>query len=77
VISSGGDVKIVDQKVDFKSKASSKVASITDHVPGGGDVKIVDQKVDFKNKAASKIGSKDNLSHVPKGGTLIINRKAT
>ncbi|XP_016145461.1 microtubule-associated protein tau-like isoform X1 [Sinocyclocheilus grahami] len=68
----GGQVQILDQKVDF-SNIQSKCGSKGNlrHVPGGGNVKILDQKVDFSN-VQSKCGSKDNLKHAPGGGSVQI-----
>ena len=38
----GGDVKILDEKLDFKDKAEAKVGSKDniEHQPGGGDVQV-------------------------------------
>ncbi|XP_051968446.1 microtubule-associated protein tau-like isoform X3 [Xyrauchen texanus] len=68
----GGQVQILDQKVDFsnvQSKCGSKVN--LKHTPGGGNVKILDQKVDFTN-VQSKCGSKENIKHLPGGGNVQI-----
>ncbi len=63
-------MKIVDQKLDIKAKAKSKVGSLDNihHSPHGGQVKIVNQKIDIQAK--SKVGSLDNINHTPKGGKV-------
>ncbi|MCJ8738292.1 hypothetical protein PDJAM_G00033850 [Pangasius djambal] len=68
----GGQVKILDKKVDF-SNVQARCGSKDNikHIPGGGKVQILDQKVDFSN-IQSKCGSKDNIKHVPGGGKIQI-----
>ncbi|KAL4228734.1 hypothetical protein ACF0H5_011777 [Mactra antiquata] len=63
----GGNIKVLNAKVDF-SNVSSKVGSKDKihHQPKGGDKKILDQKVEVK--AQSKVGSTANLKHKPGGG---------
>ncbi|XP_053094506.1 microtubule-associated protein tau isoform X18 [Pangasianodon hypophthalmus] len=68
----GGQVQILDQKLDFnsvKSKCGSK--DNIKHVPGGGNVRILDKKVDFSSVQA-RCGSKDNIKHIPGGGKIQI-----
>ncbi|XP_053094496.1 microtubule-associated protein tau isoform X6 [Pangasianodon hypophthalmus] len=68
----GGQVQILDQKLDFnsvKSKCGSK--DNIKHVPGGGNVRILDKKVDFSSVQA-RCGSKDNIKHIPGGGKVQI-----
>ena len=73
--SKGGEKKILNQKLDFKSKASSKIGSTENlnHKPAGGDVKIYNAKLDFKQKATPKVGSTEKLSHTPQGGRRVYN----
>ncbi|XP_061611830.1 microtubule-associated protein tau-like isoform X2 [Phyllopteryx taeniolatus] len=71
----GGNVQILDQKVDYsnvQSKCGSK-ANIK-HVPGGGNVQILDKKLDLTG-VQSRCGSKDNLKHTPGGGRVQIVHK--
>ncbi|XP_059386420.1 microtubule-associated protein tau isoform X2 [Carassius carassius] len=71
----GGQVQILDQKVDF-SNVQSKCGSKANlrHVPGGGNIQILDQKLDLSN-VQSRCGSKDNMKHVPGGGKVQILHK--
>ncbi|VUZ44337.1 unnamed protein product [Hymenolepis diminuta] len=73
----GGNVKILDEKVDFsyaQSKCNSK-ANLK-HKPCGGDVQIVDNKLHFKENGRSRINSLANAKHVPGGGNVkIFNEK--
>ncbi|XP_016145465.1 microtubule-associated protein tau-like isoform X4 [Sinocyclocheilus grahami] len=68
----GGQVQILDQKVDF-SNIQSKCGSKGNlrHVPGGGNVQILHKKIDLTN-VQSKCGSKDNIRHKPGGGNIEI-----
>ncbi|XP_022081926.1 microtubule-associated protein tau-like isoform X3 [Acanthaster planci] len=53
----GGNVKIVDNKLDM-SGVKPRTISHSNHKPGGGNVKIFDQKMDYSHvKARSDIGS--------------------
>uniref|UniRef100_A0A672PUK5 Microtubule-associated protein n=1 Tax=Sinocyclocheilus grahami TaxID=75366 RepID=A0A672PUK5_SINGR len=71
----GGQVQILDQKVDF-SNIQSKCGSKGNlrHVPGGGNVQILDQKLDLSS-VQSRCGSKDNIKHLPGGGKVQILHK--
>ncbi|XP_051530952.1 microtubule-associated protein tau-like [Myxocyprinus asiaticus] len=71
----GGQVQILDQKVDF-SNVQSKCGSKANlkHVPGGGNVQILDQKLNLSS-VQSRCGSKDNIKHVPGGGKVQILHK--
>lgn len=73
----GGNVKILDEKVDFsyaQSKCNSK-ANLK-HKPGGGDVQIVDTKLHFKENGRSRVNSLANAKHVPGGGNVkIVNER--
>ncbi|XP_077482596.1 uncharacterized protein LOC144093153 [Stigmatopora argus] len=71
----GGNVQILDQKVDYsnvQSKCGSK-ANIK-HMPGGGNVQILDKKLDLASVQA-RCGSKDNMKHTPGGGKVQIVHK--
>ncbi|KAL5969202.1 Microtubule-associated protein 2, partial [Taenia solium] len=73
----GGNVKILDTKVDF-SHAQSKCNSKANlrYKPGGGDIQIVDNKLNFKENSKSRINSLANARHVPGGGNVkIFNEK--
>ncbi|KAJ6655091.1 hypothetical protein lerEdw1_005995 [Lerista edwardsae] len=52
----GGDVKIENQKLNFKEKAQAKVGSLDNvgHVPAGGTVKIESHKLLFREKAKAR-----------------------
>uniref|UniRef100_A0A0R3TWQ0 Microtubule-associated protein n=1 Tax=Rodentolepis nana TaxID=102285 RepID=A0A0R3TWQ0_RODNA len=70
----GGNVKILDEKVDFsyaQSKCNSK-ANLK-HKPGGGDVQIVDTKLHFKENGRSRVNSLANAKHVPGGGNVKVS----
>ncbi|BHF77419.1 hypothetical protein SprV_0602052400 [Sparganum proliferum] len=73
----GGNVKILDRKVDFsnaKSKCNSK-ANIH-YKPGGGDICIMDEKLTFKEASKPKVNSLQNAKHAPRGGDVkIFNEK--
>ncbi|KAM3181843.1 hypothetical protein ACTXT7_013567 [Hymenolepis weldensis] len=72
----GGNVKILDEKVDFsyaQSKCNSK-ANLK-HKPCGGDVQIVDNKLHFKENGRSRINSLANAKHVPGGGNVKIESR--
>ena len=70
----GGDVKIVDEKLQWKAKPKVDDDNLN-HQPGGGDVKIVGEKVTWKAKP--KVDD-DNLEHVPGGGDVkIVAEKVT
>nr|VZI34541.1 unnamed protein product [Spirometra erinaceieuropaei] len=69
----GGNVKILDRKVDFsnaKSKCNSK-ANIH-YKPGGGDICIMDEKLTFKEASKPKVNSLQNAKHAPRGGDVKI-----
>ncbi|XP_052803367.1 microtubule-associated protein tau-like isoform X2 [Mya arenaria] len=67
----GGNVKVLDAKVDF-TNVSSKVGSKDKihHKPAGGDKKIESQKLAWKTE--SRVGSMKNASHSPGGGNVKI-----
>uniref|UniRef100_A0A8C2T998 Microtubule-associated protein n=1 Tax=Coturnix japonica TaxID=93934 RepID=A0A8C2T998_COTJA len=52
----GGDVKIENQKLNFKEKAQAKVGSLDNvgHLPAGGTVKIESHKLTFREKAKAR-----------------------
>ncbi|XP_074802604.1 microtubule-associated protein 4 isoform X6 [Natator depressus] len=52
----GGDVKIENQKLNFKEKAQAKVGSLDNvgHVPAGGTMKIESHKLMFREKAKAR-----------------------
>ncbi|XP_053119509.1 microtubule-associated protein 4 isoform X4 [Hemicordylus capensis] len=52
----GGDVRIENQKLNFKDKAQAKVGSLDNvgHVPAGGIVKIESHKLTFREKAKAR-----------------------
>ncbi|XP_078234489.1 microtubule-associated protein 4 isoform X6 [Pogona vitticeps] len=52
----GGDVKIENQKLNFKEKAQAKVGSLDNvgHVPAGGTVKIESHQLKFREKAKAR-----------------------
>ncbi|XP_062840570.1 serine/arginine repetitive matrix protein 2 isoform X6 [Anolis carolinensis] len=52
----GGDVKIENQKLNFKEKAQAKVGSLDNvgHIPAGGTVKIESHKLTFREKAKAR-----------------------
>uniref|UniRef100_A0A803VAR5 Microtubule-associated protein n=1 Tax=Ficedula albicollis TaxID=59894 RepID=A0A803VAR5_FICAL len=52
----GGDVKIENQKLNFKEKAQAKVGSLDNvgHSPAGGAVKIESHKLTFRAKAKAR-----------------------
>ncbi|XP_060638756.2 microtubule-associated protein 2-like isoform X10 [Anolis sagrei] len=78
----GGDVKIENQKLNFKEKAQAKVGSLDNvgHIPAGGTVKIESHKLTFREKAKARtdhgvdsttVVSNNNHHHPPvfSGGT--------
>uniref|UniRef100_A0A0X3PA02 Microtubule-associated protein n=1 Tax=Schistocephalus solidus TaxID=70667 RepID=A0A0X3PA02_SCHSO len=70
----GGNVKILDRKLDFsnaKSKCNSK-ANIH-YKPGGGDICIMDEKLNFKEASKPKVNSLQNAKHAPRGGDVKID----
>ncbi|KAH3703213.1 hypothetical protein DPMN_078244 [Dreissena polymorpha] len=67
----GGNVKVLDAKVDF-SNVQSKVGSKEKihHKPKGGDKKIESRKLNWETE--SKVGSLKNVTHSPGGGNVKI-----
>ncbi|TPX56737.1 hypothetical protein PhCBS80983_g04318 [Powellomyces hirtus] len=63
----GGDVKIFDQKLQFKKQAQSRVGSLDNlhWTPPGGEVQIINEPLYFSDRAQSKVGSWDNINHKP------------
>lgn len=45
----GGDVQIVDKKLNFSEKSKSRINSLANaqHVPGGGNVKVCIEDIFF------------------------------
>lgn len=72
----GGNVKITNSKIDFKSRVTSRIGSLDNknHVPKQSNVKILHKKIDLSN-VKSKCGSLENKNHVPKGGNVSITSK--
>uniref|UniRef100_A0AAY4A2N3 Microtubule-associated protein n=1 Tax=Denticeps clupeoides TaxID=299321 RepID=A0AAY4A2N3_9TELE len=71
----GGQVQILDKKVDF-SNVQARCGSKDNikHTPGGGKIQILDQKLDLSS-VKSKCGSKDNMKYMPGGGRVQIVHK--
>ncbi|XP_044158560.1 microtubule-associated protein 2 isoform X4 [Bufo gargarizans] len=68
----GGQVKILNEKIDFsfvQSRCGSK-DNIT-HNAGGGQIQIVTKKIDLSH-VTSKCGSLRNIRHRPGGGNIKI-----
>lgn len=71
----GGDVSIVNQRVDWC--ASPKVGSLLNahHKPLGGNKQIASEKLDFRQRASPRVASLENKGYVPGGGDVeIINQ---
>ncbi|XP_051705168.1 microtubule-associated protein 2 isoform X29 [Oryctolagus cuniculus] len=68
----GGQVRILNQKIDF-SKVQSRCGSKDNikHSAGGGNVQIVTKKIDLSH-VTSKCGSLKNIRHRPGGGRVKI-----
>ncbi|XP_073663424.1 microtubule-associated protein 2 isoform X17 [Tursiops truncatus] len=68
----GGQVRILNQKIDF-SKVQSRCGSRDNikHSAGGGNVQIVTKKIDLSH-VTSKCGSLKNIRHRPGGGRVKI-----
>ncbi|XP_012657726.1 microtubule-associated protein 2 isoform X2 [Otolemur garnettii] len=68
----GGQVKILNKKIDF-SKVQSRCGSKDNikHSAGGGNVQIVTKKIDLSH-VTSKCGSLKNIRHRPGGGRVKI-----
>ncbi|EUB64712.1 Microtubule-associated protein [Echinococcus granulosus] len=74
----GGDIQIVEKKLNFKENSKPRVNSLANarHTPGGGNVKIESRKLKFKEAATSRVGSLQNASHKAGGGNVeIFNEK--
>nr|CDS23909.1 microtubule associated protein 2 [Echinococcus granulosus] len=73
----GGNVRILDTKVDFshaQSKCNSKAN--LNYKPGGGDIQIVEKKLNFKENSKPRVNSLANARHTPGGGNVkIFNEK--
>ncbi|KAH9278520.1 Microtubule-associated protein 2 [Echinococcus granulosus] len=72
----GGNVRILDTKVDFshaQSKCNSKAN--LNYKPGGGDIQIVEKKLNFKENSKPRVNSLANARHTPGGGNVKIESR--
>ncbi|XP_028933491.1 microtubule-associated protein 4 isoform X4 [Ornithorhynchus anatinus] len=65
----GGDVKIENQKLNFKEKAQAKVGSLDNvgHLPAGGAVKIESHRLTFRENAKARTDHGADVVSKPSG----------